>query len=646
MLKPTKTICLNMIVKNERHVIERCLASVKSVISYWVIVDTGSSDGTQDAIRDYLHDIPGELIERPWIDFAHNRSEALAYARGKADYLLFIDADEVFVFAEEFEWPELDRDGYRIETLFGGLSYHRLQLVRNVSDWYYNGVLHECITSAYPKDVVVLKDVINLPSRDGARSTDPHKFKRDALTLESALLSEPSNSRYVFYLAQSYHSAGEYDNALKHYRRRIQMAGGAEEVWYSRYQAAMMQALLGEPWEKVLPALLEAYAHNPDRAEPLYHIAVHYREEQNFPLAHLFIQRARSVPGPGDAIFVEKNVYDYLIDFEYAICCYWSGQHAEAIRVNNQLLGTRGVAPEIFDRALKNRRFSLDALYPKKDVAASRINRFKILVSFGNAGHSFDNCIASLLEQDYENFELIFLDNASTDGSCERVPAEDARVRLIRSEDELTRPQFMQTAIRQFCEPDDIVVSMDGADWLANRQVLSKVNELYNLYDCWVLYGQYGEANGRYGTAQPYPDETALHELGRCRFPHLLQTFRARLYLEVHAQGLDGFRNDERCVKLARSAAGETRQTYPDEEGGIRMLGAPVRPRFAGSREPGVSSRDELWRSDDDVLMVPLLRRAGFEKVRFNDEVLYILNTDRTHAKRCNHSRSLVLSGV
>ncbi|MDO8336144.1 MAG: glycosyltransferase, partial [Candidatus Saccharibacteria bacterium] len=53
-----KHIRLNMIVKNEAHVILRCLASVKPWIDSWCIVDTGSSDGTQDIIQDYLKDIP------------------------------------------------------------------------------------------------------------------------------------------------------------------------------------------------------------------------------------------------------------------------------------------------------------------------------------------------------------------------------------------------------------------------------------------------------------------------------------------------------------------------------------------------------------------------------------------------------------
>src|ERR1700722_1540445 len=63
--EPKKTICLNMIVKNESKVIRRCLQSVLPFIDTWVIVDTGSNDGTQKIIKDFMleHQIPGELHE-------------------------------------------------------------------------------------------------------------------------------------------------------------------------------------------------------------------------------------------------------------------------------------------------------------------------------------------------------------------------------------------------------------------------------------------------------------------------------------------------------------------------------------------------------------------------------------------------------
>src|SRR5262245_25158942 len=134
MLMPPQrsTVCLNMIVKNEAPVIRRCLGSVLPLIDSWVIVDTGSTDGTQDIIREYLRQLPGELHERPWKHFAHNRSEALALARDRADpadYIMVIDADEVLEIAPEFVMPPLTEDSYTVQVHYGGCTYLRRQLV-------------------------------------------------------------------------------------------------------------------------------------------------------------------------------------------------------------------------------------------------------------------------------------------------------------------------------------------------------------------------------------------------------------------------------------------------------------------------------------------------------------------------------------
>ncbi|WP_197911988.1 glycosyltransferase [Kineobactrum salinum] len=94
-----------MIVRDEAAVIERCLASVRPYIDYWVIVDTGSIDDTPARIRAALADIPGELYHCRWRDFGFNRSDALERARGKADYLLFLDADEQLLVDEDGTWP-------------------------------------------------------------------------------------------------------------------------------------------------------------------------------------------------------------------------------------------------------------------------------------------------------------------------------------------------------------------------------------------------------------------------------------------------------------------------------------------------------------------------------------------------------------
>jgi glycosyltransferase involved in cell wall biosynthesis len=97
-------ICLNMIVKNDAHTIVELLDSVAPHISSWVIVDTGSDDGTQQLIQRHMAGlgIPGELYQRPWRDTDHNRSEALTLAQGHGDYIWVIGADNLLVGMPDF----------------------------------------------------------------------------------------------------------------------------------------------------------------------------------------------------------------------------------------------------------------------------------------------------------------------------------------------------------------------------------------------------------------------------------------------------------------------------------------------------------------------------------------------------------------
>ena len=139
---PTLTLC--MIVKNESHVILRCLESVYKYINYWVICDTGSTDGTQEIIKKFFAEkgIPGELHQREWVNFGHNRSEALALCDGKADYAWVIDADDNL--DGEMILPNTtDVDGYSLLITRGNFEWWRHQIFRTGQGWKYVGVFHE-----------------------------------------------------------------------------------------------------------------------------------------------------------------------------------------------------------------------------------------------------------------------------------------------------------------------------------------------------------------------------------------------------------------------------------------------------------------------------------------------------------------------
>lgn len=360
------TVCLNMIVRDEARVIERCLASVRPFIDHWVIVDTGSVDDTPARIQRALAGLPGQLHHRPWRNFGHNRSEALELARQAVQgsgYLLFIDADEQLGHAPDAAgWPALHGPAYSLEARFGGMSYDRVSLVSAALPWRWMGMLHEYLDAGQPVTQPRLPGVWITVTPDGARSADPAKFAKDAALLEQALRDEPDNTRYVFYLAQSWRDAGRPELALAHYQRRAAMGGWDEEVWYALFQCAELSARLQHPYEQVLAAYLRAYQYRPSRAEALTSLASYLRGRQEWPLASLFARQAAQTPLPGDRLFVDLAPYHWRASDELALAAHYTGQPAQAHALWSELLQSPRLPAGERARIQRNLEFAAAAL--------------------------------------------------------------------------------------------------------------------------------------------------------------------------------------------------------------------------------------------------------------------------------------------
>ena len=352
------SVCLNMIVRDEAMVIERCLASVRPYVDRWLIVDTGSTDDTMHRVESAMKGIPGELVERPWRDFGHNRSEALDLARGRADHLLFIDADETLAGQSAAKWPSLDGAAYSIEARYGELRYDRLSVVSTKLPWRWEGVLHEYLDAgtelAQPRIPGFWIDV----KPEGARSRDPHKFEKDAALLELVVRRDPANARNVFYLAQSYRDAGNPTAAREWYRKRASMGGWDEDVWYAKYQIACMAEKLGEPAEAVVSAYLHAYESRPCRAEPFVALARFFRLRGDSNSALLFARTAAAMAAPNDRLFLDAAVYGWRAREELALALYYSGNKAEAANVWRGLLAGGDLPASERPRVQENLRFT------------------------------------------------------------------------------------------------------------------------------------------------------------------------------------------------------------------------------------------------------------------------------------------------
>ena len=374
-----QTVCLCMIVKDEAPVIARCLASARPLIDHWLIVDTGSTDGTQDIVRAAMAGVPGELVERRWVDFGHNRSEALAMARPRADYSLIIDADDVFEMPAGFSMPVLDADSYTIDIEDSSITYQRLQLFKNALAWRYAGVLHEYPACDGARSTGHLP-VIMRRNHDGARRRDPSTYRNDAAILIRALETERDPflvSRYTFYLAQSWRDCGETEKALEAYLRRAALGYWQEEVYVALLQAARLKEGLAHPDDDVIAAYARATAVVPTRAEALHGAAKLCRAKDRFEEGYWLAKRGAGLSAPSSGLFVEPWIYQYGLLDELGVHAYWSGHYEDGRDACTRLLREGKMPEHMRERIEANRRFAGEKLAqggivpePPLDVAA------------------------------------------------------------------------------------------------------------------------------------------------------------------------------------------------------------------------------------------------------------------------------------
>jgi hypothetical protein len=363
-----KSIGLCMIVKNESHVIERCLNSAKRLIDFVLIFDTGSTDGTQQVIRNWLetNGIGGEVFESSWVNFAYNRTEALEkMVEYPIDYSLMIDADEVLSFEPDFDTKKfkesLNFDYYLIQTKNSGILYHRPQLTKNRSNFRYEGVVHEFLVLDGSKSFDYVWGFYNIPIQDSNRNKSGRKFLDDILLLEESLsgeLSDYMRSRYTFYLAQSYRDSGNWDMAIKNYQIRSKMGFWKEEEYVSLYNIANIKRNLNHEIDEVIDLYFDAFEHSPHRLEPIHWIIHLLRLSGRNSRGYIYGRYAvDNLKIPDGSLFVENWIYEYGILDEFSICAFYSGRGDESIWACNKLLSDGKIPPHYVDRIKNNINF-------------------------------------------------------------------------------------------------------------------------------------------------------------------------------------------------------------------------------------------------------------------------------------------------
>jgi len=344
-----------MIVKNESNVIIETLKNLLDYIDfdYWVISDTGSTDNTEQIIKDFFYDkcIPGEIFNDEWRDFGYNRSKALEHAYGKTDYLLVFDADDriegkfVLPFSNKSDTAHDNHninnhnqvffDAYMLK-IGTGFEYVRPLLLNNNKKWAFKGILHEYLSNLEPISSYgkIEGDYHIVSGRSGNRSTNPTKYYDDAILLENAyekellLPDQGLSGRYAFYCARSYKDAGQqyWDKAIEWYKKLL----ARETHWnQERYYAALEIGIMYKDkndMENALNYLFKTVECDSERIEGIV-IAIEYFYHSNQfllinALHHKFKNYDNTNPALNEKLFINKHFYNDRIEFFNAITAY------------------------------------------------------------------------------------------------------------------------------------------------------------------------------------------------------------------------------------------------------------------------------------------------------------------------------------
>ena len=338
-------LCLVMIVRDEEAVIERALRSALPFIDCYSICDTGSSDRTREIISGVLENLPGKVHDRPWVGFGHNRTESIMFARElfPDKFGLVLDADDTLEVAQTpgVTLPEkLSADYYDNPVRFGTVLYMQPHVIRLALPFRYEGVTHEFLTCDAPAQLETMHGLIYVINSDGRARADGSKLRRDIDLLSAEVSANPADARSHFYLAQSFRDEGNDRQALRHYKRRVELPGWDEETFIARLEMAKcIERLNPQDINLVMQAYLDAHEARPTRAEPLFELGRYLRQHQRHSLAYLYLKHAAEMQMPPDRLFLDSDVYAFRALDELAISAFYvPGKRQEAAFLNQLLL--------------------------------------------------------------------------------------------------------------------------------------------------------------------------------------------------------------------------------------------------------------------------------------------------------------------
>jgi hypothetical protein len=267
---------LLIMVKDAGDDFEKVLQQNKLYIDRWMILDTGSTDNTIKIIQKVLGDIPGELHCEPFINFKESRNRLIELSEendkkyGECIFNIMLD-DTYIINGNLCEFLEILKDDVFADSfsIFIRDLEYKYSSNRILKPWKklrYKYPVHEIIQTENNNHNCCIpyeKGYIYDERSDYMCDRSYKRKKKDLEILENEINNDPLCSRNYYYIAETYLSIFDYENAYKYYVKRSEMDGFEEEIYDSLYKIAVLGIYnLGFDFETNIKNIEKCYNYN------------------------------------------------------------------------------------------------------------------------------------------------------------------------------------------------------------------------------------------------------------------------------------------------------------------------------------------------------------------------------------------------